>query len=174
MLNDKIEAVEENEKNFEEKCLEFRELFTTEFSKCLDYESVSNEISKDIETPIAILNNIALKNELSSENNEKMKQQNNYTQSLFRKYLEFLNQSFEQMENEISNEKERLRLIVEADNKKRAEEEYTEKIKNNFKKRSKLFNIQLLSNPLNYQVKNKKVLEENFAGGFYVENDTYE
>ena len=103
-----------------------------------------------------------------------MKQQNNFTQSLFRKYLEFLNQSFEQMENEISNEKERLRLIAEADKKKRAEEEYTEKIKNNFKKRSKLFNIQLLSNPLNYQVKNKKVLEKNFAGGFYFENDTYD
>ena len=60
MLNDNIEEVEENEK-FEEKCLEFRELFTTEYSNCLDYEVVSNEISKDIETPITILNNIALK-----------------------------------------------------------------------------------------------------------------
>jgi len=174
VLNNNIEEVEKNEKKFEEKCSEFRELFTTEYSNCLDYDSVSNEISKNIESPITLLNDIALKNELSSENNEKMKQQNNYTKSLFRDYLEFLKHSFELMENEIFKEEKRLKLIAEAENKKRAEEQYAEKIKNNFKKRSKLFNIQLLSNPLNYQVNNKKVLEKNFAGGFYFENDTYD
>jgi len=57
---------------------------------------------------------------------------------------------------------------------KRQEEEkqYYAELDSNFENKTKLFGVQLTDSPDNYNLKDKRILKEDFAGGFYYENTT--
>lgn len=166
---DKLEQVENK---FNSDCEEFEDLFQKKSDDCSSLDQDALSVSSGVEQFINDFSFVASKEELSKENNNKLKEYYDKTQSLLKEYENKLKEVNSKITNVISDE--RNRLEVERLEKERQEEEkqYYAELDSNFENKTKLFGVQLTDSPDNYNLKDKSILKEDFAGGFYYENTT--
>lgn len=166
---DKLEQVENK---FDLDCEEFEVLFKKKSDDCNSLDQDALNISSELEQFINDFSFVASKEELSTDNNNKLKEYYDKTQNLLEEYENKLKEVNSKIVSLVSDEKNRLEK--EKLEKKRQEEEkqYYAELDSNFENKTKLFGVQLTDSPENYNLKDKRVLNEDFAGGFYYENTT--
>jgi hypothetical protein len=138
----------------------------------MDKEAI--DVQKKLEQPIKSFDNIALKEELSADNNLLLEQNYNVAKKIIQNYISIIENTTNSVNLEIEEEKQKIKLAKEEKQRKEEEAKYISQLDSNFSKKSKLFGIQLLSDPDNYKIKNRKVLKKDFAGGINFENTTYD
>ncbi len=166
---DKLKIVE---KKFNSDCKEFESLFNNKSDDCSNLSQKTLNVSKNLKQSIQDFNFIASKQELSSNNNNKLSNYYNKTKTLLDNYKGEIKETNTKVAN--LNESEKKRLEKEKLEKQEQEEEkqYIAKLNSNFENKTKLFGVQLIDNPKNYNVSRKNILKEDFAGGIYFKNTT--
>ncbi len=169
-----LDELEKVENMFNSSCKEYEDLFKNKLDDCdlMDQEALN--LSKDFEKHINDFSFVASKEELSIDNNKKLDEHYNKIKNLLTDYENKIKETNNKIVNLNNNEKNRQE--EERLEKKKLEEknQYYADLRSNFENKTKLFGIQLTDNPNNYNLLEKNILKEDFAGGFYYENTTYD
>ncbi len=166
---DKLKIVE---KKFNSDCKEFESLFKNKSENCNNMNQETLNVSNNLKQFIQNFNFIASKEELSVDNNNKLKDYYIKTETLLNNYKGRIKGINTKVVNLNNNEKKRLDEEKLEKKKQEEEKQYNAELNSNFENKTKLFGIQLTDTPNNYNVSKKNVLKEDFAGGFYYKNTT--
>ena len=166
---DKLKIVE---KKINSDCKEFESLFNYKSEDCNNINQETLNVSSDLKQFIQNFNFIASKEELSVDNNNKLKDYYNKTKTLLNNYKVRIKEINTKVVNLNDNEKKRLDEEKLKKKKQEEEKQYNVELNSNFENKTKLFGVQLTDNPNNYNVSKKSVLKKDFAGGFYYKNTT--
>jgi len=166
---DKLKIVE---KKFNSNCKEFESLFKDKSDDCNNMSQKTLNFSKNLKQSIQDFNFIASKEELSNDNNNKLGDYYNKTKTLLDNYKDKIKEINTKVADLNDSEKKRLEKEKLEKQKQEEEKQYNAELNSNFKNKTKLFGVQLIDNPKNYNVSRKSVLKEDFAGGFYYKNTT--
>ena len=170
----KIEKIEKIDSKYNSICKDYTKIFNRVSSKCMEMDKEAIDVQKKLEQPIKSFDDIALKEELSADNNLLLEQNYNVTKKIIQNYISIIENTTNSVNLEIEEEKQKIKLAKEEKQRKEEKAKYISQLNSNFSKKSKLFGIQLLSDPDNYKIKKREVLKKDFAGGFYFENTTYD
>ena len=166
---DKLKIIE---KKFDTDCKEFESLFNYKLENCDNMNQEILNVTSNLKQFIQNFNLIASKEELSVDNNNKLKNYYNKTKTLLNNYKVRLKEINTKVVNLNNNEKKRLDEEKLEKKKQEEEKQYRAEINSNFENKTKLFGVQLTDNPNNYNLSKKSVLKNDFAGGFYYKNTT--
>jgi len=170
----KIEKIEKIDSKYNSICKDYTKIFNRVSSKCMEMDKEAIDVQKKLEQPIKSFDDIALKEELSADNNLLLEQNYNVAKKIIQNYISIIENTTNSVNLEIEEEKQKIKLAKEEKQRKEEKTKYISQLNSNFSKKSKLFGIQLLSDPDNYKIKNRKVLKKDFAGGINFENTTYD
>ena len=166
--------IDKIESKYDSICNDYTKIFNRVSSKCIEMEKEAIDIQKKLDQPIQSFTEVALKEELREDNNLLLEQNYNVIKKIIQNYISIIENKTNSVDLEIEEEKQKIKLAKEEKQRKEKEAKYISQLNSNFSKKSKLFGIQLLSDPDNYKIKNRKVLKKYFAGGISFENTTYD
>ena len=166
--------IEKIDSKYNSICNDYTKIFNRVSSKCMEMDKEAIDVQKKLEQPIKSFDDIALKEELSADNNLLLEQNYNVANKIIQNYISIIENTTNSVNLEIEEEKQKIKLAKEEKQRKEEEAKYISQLNSNFSKKSKLFGIQLLSDPDNYKIKKRKVLKKDFAGGINFENTTYD
>ncbi len=166
--------IEKIDSKYNSICNDYTKIFNRVSSKCMEMDKEAIDVQKKLEQPIKSFDDIALKEELSADNNLLLEQNYNVAKKIIQNYISIIENTTNSVNLEIEEEKQKIKLAKEEKQRKEEEAKYISQLDSNFSKKSKLFGIQLLSDPDNYKIKNRKVLKKDFAGGISFKNTTYD
>lgn len=166
---DKLEQVENK---FNLDCEEFEGLFKKKSDDCNSLDQDALNISSEVEQFINDFSFVASKEELSKDNNNKLNEYYDKTQNLLEEYENKLKEVNSKIVNLVSDEKNRLEKARLEKKRQEEEKQYYAELDSNFENKTKLFGVQLTDSPDNYNLRDKRVLKEDFGSGFYYENTT--
>ena len=100
----------------------------------MDKEAI--DVQKKLEQPIKSFDDIALKEELSADNNLLLEQNYNVTKKIIQNYISIIENTTNSVNLEIEEEKQKIKLAKEEKQRKEEKTKYISQLNSNFSKKS--------------------------------------